>query len=135
MSSHRIVLHFPKEISGKPIIYKLVKDYDLVMNIIQANVNPDQEGRLIVELSGDEDNYKQGIEYLREWDVKVQLLSQDIHVDDELCVDCGVCIAPCPTGAISMNQDDMKVEFDLSKCVVCGLCAEICPYHAVEIVW
>jgi len=135
MSSHRIVLHFSKEISGKPIIYRLSKDYDLVMNIIQANVNPDQEGRLIVELSGDEDNYKKGIDYLRHWGVNVQLLSQDIHVSDKLCVDCGACVALCPTGAISMNQDEMKVEFDLSKCVVCGLCTDICPYHAVEIVW
>lgn len=135
MSSHRIVLHFSKEISGKPIIYRLAKDYNLVMNIIQANVNPEQEGRLIVELSGDNENYKKGIQYLRQWGVEVQLLSQDIHVNQELCVDCGACVALCPTKAISMHREDMKVEFDLSKCVVCGLCADICPYHAVKIVW
>jgi len=135
MSSHRIVLHFSKEISGKPIIYKLAKDFDLVMNIIQANVDPEQEGRLIVELTGDKNNYKKGIKYLRDWGVEVQLLSQDIRVSEERCVDCGLCVALCPTKAITIEPDEMKVNFDLSKCVVCGLCADICPYHAVDIVW
>ena len=47
----RLVLHFPNEILDKPIVYVLVKDYDLVFNILKAFVVPGKEGLLVMELS------------------------------------------------------------------------------------
>ncbi len=44
MSPKRIVLRFGTDISVKPIVYRLVKDFDLVVNIVKADVNPQKRG-------------------------------------------------------------------------------------------
>ena len=35
--SRRVILTFPASLAGKPVTYRLVKDYGLVMNILRAN--------------------------------------------------------------------------------------------------
>ena len=37
MKKKRIVLHFPHKLIDKPIAYNLVKDYNLVFNILAKN--------------------------------------------------------------------------------------------------
>jgi len=49
--SKRIVLHFPKRMVDRPIVSRLVKDYDLDFNILKALVTPEEEGLLVLELS------------------------------------------------------------------------------------
>ncbi|MFW6381254.1 MAG: NIL domain-containing protein, partial [Bacillota bacterium] len=46
----RVVLDFPSGIVEKPITYHLIKKYDIVINILQARIFPEEEGRLIIEL-------------------------------------------------------------------------------------
>ena len=58
MYSQKIVLHFPYTLVDKPIIYKLTKDFDLEFNILKAVVNPEEEGLMVLELKGDEEEYK-----------------------------------------------------------------------------
>ena len=70
MISKKIVLHFPHRIADQPIVYKLVKDYGLDFNILKASITPEEGGRLVLELSGDDRNYQQGIQYLTEAGVK-----------------------------------------------------------------
>lgn len=50
--------------------------------------------------------------------------------DDESCTDCGICIDRCPTGAMSMN-DENQVVLDREKCFGCGLCVTTCPADAL----
>ncbi|MBC8436540.1 MAG: (Fe-S)-binding protein, partial [Candidatus Omnitrophica bacterium] len=38
MTSQKIVLHFPRRMVDQPIVYKLVKDFDLKFNILKAHV-------------------------------------------------------------------------------------------------
>jgi hypothetical protein len=52
MISKRIVLHFPHRLVDQPIVYKLVKDFDLQFNILKAYVTPQEEGLMVLELSG-----------------------------------------------------------------------------------
>jgi hypothetical protein len=40
---NRIVLYFYAAQSEQPIIYRLVKEYDLVVNILKANINPQKD--------------------------------------------------------------------------------------------
>ncbi len=42
--SKRVVLQFPKRMIDEPIIYRLVKDYDLVPNILKASITPKEQG-------------------------------------------------------------------------------------------
>ena len=64
--SKRIVLHFPRRLVDRPIVYRLIKDFDLEFNILKASVTPDEEGLMVIELSGEQNNYDSGIRYLME---------------------------------------------------------------------
>ena len=70
--SKRIVLHFPRRLVDRPIVCRLVKDYDLEFNILKASVTPEEEGLLVLELSGKQKEYDEGIRYLTEAGVKIQ---------------------------------------------------------------
>ncbi|MFB0521888.1 MAG: NIL domain-containing protein [Desulfatiglandales bacterium] len=133
MISKRIVLHFPHRLAGQPIVYKLVKDYDLEFNILKAYIIPDEEGLLVLELSGEDKSYEQGIQYLTLIGVKVQPLSQDITRNDRRCSHCGVCVPICPAGAFVVEPLTREVRFHNNGCIACGLCVRACPLHAMEV--
>ncbi|MFB0532883.1 MAG: NIL domain-containing protein [Desulfatiglandales bacterium] len=133
MISKRIVLHFPHRLAGQPIVYKLVKDYDLEFNILKAYIIPDEEGLLVLELSGEDKSYEQGIQYLTLIGVKVQPLSQDITRNDRRCSHCGVCVPICPAGAFVVEPLTREVRFHNNECIACGLCVRACPLHAMEV--
>ncbi|MBN3038711.1 MAG: (Fe-S)-binding protein, partial [Candidatus Omnitrophica bacterium] len=64
MTKKRLVLTFPTELLDQPVTYHLIKDYDLMVNILRANVTADEEGRLIIEITGDKASVDKGIKYL-----------------------------------------------------------------------
>jgi ferredoxin len=133
MTSKRIVLHFPHRLVDQPIVYKLVKDFDLRFNILKAYVTPQEEGLMVLELSGKEENFKQGIDYLQSAGVRIQPLSEDIIRNSAKCTDCGVCVPICPTQALVVDPATRKVLFYDHKCIACELCIKICPTHAMEV--
>jgi ferredoxin len=131
--SKRIVLHFPKRLVDRPIVSRLVKDYDLDFNILKALVTPEEEGLLIIELSGEQQEYDKGIRYLTKTGVKIQSLSQDVLRNEERCTHCGACITICPSGAFELDRLTRRVNFYNEKCVACGLCIKACPPRAMEV--
>ncbi len=131
--SKRIVLHFPKRMVDRPIVSRLVKDYDLDFNILKALVTPEEEGLLVLELSGEQQEYDKGIRYLTKTGVKIQSLSQDVLRNEERCTHCGACIAICPSGAFELDPVTRLVNFYNEKCVACGLCIKACPPRAMEV--
>ncbi|MGE5197839.1 MAG: NIL domain-containing protein [Deltaproteobacteria bacterium] len=133
MVSKRIVLHFPKRLGDQPIVYKLVKDYDLEFNILKAYITPQEEGLMVLELSGEEGNFNKGIEYLQSRGVKIQPLSQDVIRNEDKCTDCGVCVSICPTGALAVEPITRKIHFYDNKCIACEACVKICPPRAMEV--
>jgi len=128
----RLVLRFPPLLVDQPVVYKLIKEYNLVFNILRADITPDNEGLMVLEIEGEEEDFKRGLSYLNERGVKVQPLSQDVVMRKELCTHCGACIVHCPTGALYLNGE-RKVLFAPDKCVACEVCLEICPYRAMEV--
>jgi ferredoxin len=131
--SKRIVLHFPKRLVDRPIVCRLVKDYDLEFNILKALVTPEEEGLLVLELSGEQKEYDKGIRYLTQAGVKIQSLSQDVLRNEERCTHCGACITICPSGAFELDPTTRQVNFYDEKCVACGLCIKACPPRAMEV--
>lgn len=133
MVSKRIVLTFPHKLLDQPIVYKLVKDYDLVFNILQAKITPKEEGLMVLELKGKKENYAEGVKYLTGLGVKIQPLSQDVTRDDARCTHCGACISTCPSEALYIDKKTMKVIFDSEKCIACELCVRACPPRAMVV--
>ena len=133
MYSRILILRFPKEVSTKPVVCYLTKDYDLIFNILNAAVLPRKEGVLVLELSGNRKNFRDGIQYLKSQGIHVENASQEVTRDKNKCTDCGACTAVCPTGALYVKRPQMKINFDQKKCSVCELCVPACPTRAMEV--
>ena len=63
-TARKIVLRFPPRLVDQPIIYRLVKDYDLQFNILKASITPNEEGILVLELAGKKKDYDEAIRFL-----------------------------------------------------------------------
>lgn len=133
MITRRIVLKFPPTLVDKPIAYKLVKEYDLEFNILKASVTPKEEGVLVLELKGKNQNYNDGIKFIKSLGVSIQPLNKDVIRVEEKCTHCGLCVGICPTDALTVDQISRKVIFDDSQCMACELCIKACPTWAMEL--
>ena len=131
--SKRIVLHFPRRMVDRPIVYRLVKDYNLEFNILKAFFTPEEKGLMVLEISGEQKDYDKGIKYLTKSGVRIQSLSQDVFRNEERCTHCGACITICPTDAFELEPLTRRVKFDNEKCLACGLCIKACPPRAMEL--
>jgi ferredoxin len=127
-----LILRFPATEVEKPIVCNLVKDYDLIFNILNAAVLPRKEGVMVLELAGTRKNFKDGVQYLKNQGVQVENASQEIKRIKKKCTHCGACTAVCPTKALYIQRPEMTVEFDQEKCSVCELCVLACPTRAIE---
>ena len=129
----RVILRFKRNTIDKPIVYCLVKDYDLTFNILRANISPKAESMMVMEIEGEETNFARGMEYLKEANIGIEPIEQDIDRDEERCVHCGLCTSVCATEALDINRETMKVNFDYEKCVACELCVRVCPVKAMHV--
>jgi hypothetical protein len=73
----RLRLTVPAELVQKPLLYHLVKDYDLVPNIRRADVGADH-GWVVLALEGAEDRLQQGLAWLEEQGVTVDPIERDV---------------------------------------------------------
>ncbi len=128
----KLVFRFPPTLVEQPFIYRLVKDFNLMVNILRADISPEKEGRLMLELSGADPDYRSAIEWLKEQGLRIFNLKQQIIWKEDRCTHCGACSVICPTGALGLNRPGMTVCFDESKCIVCELCLKACPARAME---
>jgi Fe-S-cluster-containing dehydrogenase component len=133
MQKKRIVLTFPPNLIEQPITYHLVKDYDLMINILSARVTPREEGKLVMEVSGKKKSIDDGVQYLVNLGVNIQPLSKDINWYQDRCTHCSACIPVCRSGALSLDRKEMTVSLTKDRCIVCELCIPACPYKAMEI--
>ena len=132
MVKQKIVLKFPPNIVEEPIIYLLIKEFGLMVNILRADINPRKEGRLVMEIGGDEAGYKKALSWLKEKGLKVLDLEHQIIWRADRCTHCGACTVICPTAALNFKLPEMTVRFEESKCIVCELCLRACPARAME---
>jgi len=127
MIKKKYVLNFPPESGDKPLSYHLVKDYDIRINILKAEVYPGKRGSLLLEMQGKNENIQKGVEYLTSQNIICEPLDKRIHFRKDECIDCGNCTAVCFAGALTIDKPNWKLNFDKEKCVVCELCITACP--------
>ena len=133
MYTRMLVLRFPPEITDKPLVCNLSREFDLCFNILKAEIFPGQEGLMVLEISGHKKHVTEGLKYLREQGVKVKSVSQEISRNEELCIQCGACTGICPTNALRIDTATMEVVFEPQKCHGCELCVAVCPVKAMGI--
>jgi ferredoxin len=133
MYSKKIVIRYGAKTVDKPVVYSLVKDFDLAFNIMRARISPRREGVMVLDLSGTKKNFDRAIRYLRKLGLNVEPLSKSVTRNIDRCVHCGACLAFCSTNALSIDTDTMEVIFDPEKCNGCELCVKACPTRAMTI--
>ena len=128
----RATLTFPRTAVQIPITYRLAKDFNVAANIIRAQVAPNQMGKLVVELQGEIDEIDAAIEWMRLQEISVSSASGEITIDEESCVDCGLCTGVCPTQALTLDPKTFRLKFQRSRCIVCEQCIPTCPVDAIS---
>ncbi len=135
MIKKKAILRFDSTTVEKPVTYYLIKKYDLWINILQARFEPSLGGKLVIELRGEKKQLDQAFAYLKEQNIRVDFLEEEISWDKLKCNHCGACVSICPVGALKMNRETYYLEFNYQDCVVCGYCTDACPVQAIEIIF
>jgi L-aspartate semialdehyde sulfurtransferase ferredoxin len=79
MARLRVRLTFPPALIQEPIVYRLVKDFDIVINIRRADVKADH-GWMALELEADERALERGVKWLQDKGVQVDPIERDVVV-------------------------------------------------------
>ncbi len=130
----RLTLHFPREAVHLPITYRLAVDFDIAAKILRAQIAPNQSGTMVVELSGDIDELDAAEDWLEGQGLALNRAPGQIEIDRDRCVDCGICTAVCPSGALRCRPPAWHLHFDAQRCLVCEQCIPSCPFSAIALV-
>ena len=79
MARLRVRLTFPADLIQEPILYRLVKDFDIVINIRRADVKADY-GWVALEMEASEGTLQRGVEWLKQRGVQVDPIERDVIV-------------------------------------------------------
>ena len=71
-----VKLTFPKELVKKPMIYEMIHKFDILTNIVQAQVTA-EEGWMILEVRGDEEVLHSALEWIAGEGVQVHVLTPE----------------------------------------------------------
>lgn len=133
MAKKRLVLTFPPAVVERPIVALLVREYDILTNILRAEVHEGEVGRMLVELEGDGKRLKEGVRHLKEQGVTVEEAIKDIQLDEALCISCGACTAVCLPRALRLEAPSWELELDRERCILCGFCVDACPLQLINV--
>ena len=73
----RYYLSYPRTLIREPILYQLVKKFDLIFNIRGASVSEDM-GLVAVEFEGTTDQIERALQWLRQSGVTVEPIEKNV---------------------------------------------------------
>lgn len=73
----RVRLTFPQQLIKEPVIFNMAKQFEVMPNIRRARVT-ETVGEMVLELEGSADNLENGMKWLKEKGVEVELVEGDI---------------------------------------------------------
>jgi ferredoxin len=132
-AKRRMVLRFPADTVNEPITYTLIKEYDVMINILNADITHGKEGNLLIEMAGIENNLNEALVYLENKQVEISPAIKTILFSEADCIHCGACSSVCFPGALNMNTSSKKLEFTPEQCVACELCIKACPLQLFDL--
>lgn len=75
MSEQIVRLTYPAHLLDVPVINQLIREFDLTVNILRAQVSP-HEGWVNLHLTGKTSAIVEAIDWLTEKEIKVELLNE-----------------------------------------------------------
>ncbi len=129
----KVTFTFHEGIVTRPITYHLVKDYNLVVNILHADVSLNKVGKLTLDITGEEADLEAALKFIKDEGIEYKLFTKSIIWQEEGCVHCGACTAVCPSGALHIEGGDWGLGFDRDKCLVCEFCVRTCPLRVINV--
>ncbi len=125
----KLMLFFPKCECEKPIIYHLVKDHNLIVNVFRAKVTPEEEGYLVLDVTGSEEDIERGMAFVKTFNVDINYTGKGVTRDEDGCTHCGHCITHCPTGALHIaDRATREVAYNGETGIECLACIRVCPF-------
>jgi ABC-type methionine transport system ATPase subunit len=71
----RVRLTYPQHLLDQPLLYQLIQQFDLLTNVLEARVTA-EEGWLVLAVRGDRERVQQGLEWIEEQGVQVEIVSE-----------------------------------------------------------
>ncbi len=127
MKKIKVTFEFPSNSIKQPLTYRLIKDFDLMLNILNADISLNRTGRLVMDLQGEPDKVDAALEYVKGMGITYKIFDKQVIWNEEKCIHCGACTSVCPSGALIMDKDTWQLLFDQDKCLICELCIKTCP--------
>ena len=81
--TEKLMLSFPRCECEKPILYHLVKDYNLIVNVFRASVTPDEAGYLVLDVTGTAGDIAGAMAYIQALDVCVCETSKGLNWSED----------------------------------------------------
>ena len=126
------IMRFPKTLVDQPIVSRVIRDFDVEVNILQASITPEEDGQMFAFFKGERAAVSGALDFLRDNRVRVILPAKHLVWSEEVCVHCGACVGQCTSSAFTVDPTTAKVVFDADRCIACELCIPACAYGAVE---
>ncbi len=132
-TKRRMVLRFPADSVNEPITYTLIKEYDVIINILNADITHGKEGNLLIEIIGLKGNVEEAMYFLESKHIEISPVIKTILFNESSCIHCGACSSVCFPGALDMDTSTRILQFYPDKCVACELCIKACPLQLFEL--
>ena len=62
----KVVISFPDGEASRPLIYELIKKFDIMVSIIKADIDGGRSGKLVLELDSDSEHIRQAIDFMQQ---------------------------------------------------------------------
>ena len=72
----RVRLTYPRHLLDQPLLYGMIRQFDLLANILEARVTA-EEGWLILAMRGEREMVEQGLEWIAGQGVQVDILPEE----------------------------------------------------------
>ena len=74
MSKRRVMLNYPRELLSEPIIYTISQQFNLIANIIRADIT-EERGWIMLELEGRDEDIEAGMTWAISKGMRVETIS------------------------------------------------------------